>query len=153
MSKITEESAKEFLESKGYFVDNLWNIRDVEDNYKCTKEQAHSILHVAMTCDSTMDAVWFAIRDISENLMELKTTATTYNIQWTQTADYVKDKTYTNTEEELDIEDTIEFLMDFYFVKDCYGYDDLEESLNDISEGSRLLIRGKEIEIIVTKNK
>jgi len=153
MSEITEESAKKFLESKGYYVEGLWHLKDVQDNYKCTKEQAESILHVALTCESTMDAVWFAIRDISENLMELKSTEETFDVKFKQTGEHIANKSYTNTEEDLDIYDTIEYLMDFYFIKDCHSYDDIKDSLDELEEGNRLVIRDKEIELIVTKNK
>ena len=33
------EEAREFLKSKGYYVDNLWTIDDVQQTYECTDEE------------------------------------------------------------------------------------------------------------------
>tara|TARA_A100001201_G_scaffold70839_1_gene65031 strand:+ start:685 stop:915 length:231 start_codon:yes stop_codon:yes gene_type:complete len=46
------EEAREFLKSKGYYVDNLWTIDDVQQTYECTDEEAYIIL------DRTLQNEW-----------------------------------------------------------------------------------------------
>ena len=38
------DKAKNVLESKGYFVGNLWHISDVQNQYECTDEEAQDVL-------------------------------------------------------------------------------------------------------------
>lgn len=58
---MEEEKAKEILLKAGYQVDNLWTIRDVQDNYECTKDQAMEVLIQALTNHATMEQIWFAV--------------------------------------------------------------------------------------------
>lgn len=59
-----EQEAKDFLRSKGYFVDNLWQVADVQGKFNCTDEEAQEILEEALTNDCTMEQIWFAIDDL-----------------------------------------------------------------------------------------
>lgn len=61
------EQAKEVLKANGYFVDNLWCVDDVKDNYKCSDEDAQEVLDKALTNDATMEQIWFAIKMVAED--------------------------------------------------------------------------------------
>jgi len=61
MENITVEQAKKALRNKGYFVDNLWQIEDVQSRFNCTDQEAQEVLEQALTNDSTMEQIWFAI--------------------------------------------------------------------------------------------
>lgn len=68
-NKQTEiEQAKAILRQYGYFVDNLWNVEDVTQNYKCTEEQAQKVLRIALMNDYTMEQVNLAIDDACDML-------------------------------------------------------------------------------------
>jgi len=45
MKNLTIESAKQFLKDNGYFVENLWSIHDVKNDYECTDEEAQNLLN------------------------------------------------------------------------------------------------------------
>ena len=49
------------LKSRGKFIDNLWTTQDVFGRYDCTKAEAQEVLYDALTNDSTMEQIWFAI--------------------------------------------------------------------------------------------
>ena len=68
--------AKEFLKSKGYYVDNLWHIEDVKDirPNNLTDEQAYEILDKAMNNEYLMNETWETIDIIYNDLY--KTTKT-----------------------------------------------------------------------------
>ena len=59
MDKI--EQAKKTLRDAGYYVDNLWSVEDVKQNYDCDNETALEILNNALTNEATMERIWFAI--------------------------------------------------------------------------------------------
>ena len=60
MEKLTIESAKQFLKDNGYFVDNLWQIEDVQHRYECTDEKAQEILNDALSNSATVEQIQFA---------------------------------------------------------------------------------------------
>lgn len=62
----SEEFAKEVLKEKGFQVDNLWSIVDVQDNYECDDSTAHEIIHDALTNEATYEQIWFAIHEYAE---------------------------------------------------------------------------------------
>lgn len=64
---MSVEQAKEVLKANGYFVDNLWCVDDVKDNYKCSDEDAQEVLNKALTNDATMEQIWFAIKMVAED--------------------------------------------------------------------------------------
>ena len=68
--------AKEFLKSKGYYVDNLWHIEDVKDirPNNLTDKQAYEILDKAMNNEYLMNETWETIDIIYNDLY--KTTKT-----------------------------------------------------------------------------
>ena len=49
------------LKSRGKFIDNLWTTQDVFGRYDCTEAEAQEVLYDALTNDSTMEQIWFAI--------------------------------------------------------------------------------------------
>ena len=53
--EITQvEKAKDLLRESGYYVDNLWQTKDVMDFYECTdEEEAYLILNEVMTSEKT----------------------------------------------------------------------------------------------------
>jgi len=53
--------AKQVLKKEGYFVDNLWHVSDVKENYECTDEQAQEVLSDSLQNDATMEQIWLAI--------------------------------------------------------------------------------------------
>lgn len=63
------KQAKDLLESKGYYVGNLWSVDDVHSRYECTNEVAQEILHKALTNDATMEQVWLAIDMVGEYVL------------------------------------------------------------------------------------
>jgi len=66
------KKAKELLESKGYYVGNLWSVDDVHSRYECTNEVAQDILHKALTNEATMEQVWLAIDIYAEQILTNK---------------------------------------------------------------------------------
>ena len=58
---------KSELKKLGYYVDNLWSINDIKDKYKCTDEQAQTILDKALTNEATMEQIWYVIDTEIEN--------------------------------------------------------------------------------------
>jgi hypothetical protein len=63
-----EATARALLRSKGYFVDNLWSIDDVLQNYDCSKDVAYNILERAMTNEATTEQIFLAIDDTCDDL-------------------------------------------------------------------------------------
>jgi hypothetical protein len=66
------ERAKQFLQSKGYFVDNLWMTNDVFSKFKCSEDQAQDVLYSALTNEATIEQIWYSIKEFGdmENLEE-----------------------------------------------------------------------------------
>lgn len=60
------QKAKEVLKANGYFVDSLWTVSDVRTKFDCTDEQAQTILKQSLTNDSTMEQIWFSIREFGD---------------------------------------------------------------------------------------
>jgi hypothetical protein len=60
------EKAKQILRDAGYFVDNLWHIDDVQQNYDCTDEQAMEVLECALTNEYTQEQIFDAIDDSAD---------------------------------------------------------------------------------------
>jgi len=58
---MTIAEAKQLLRSEGYFVDNLWHVSDVQNNFECTEEEAQDVLDGALNNEATMERIWFAI--------------------------------------------------------------------------------------------
>lgn len=65
---MTVEQAKQVLKDNGYFVDNLWSVRDVQDMYECTEEQAQEVLDRALTNGHIVSEIFYSIQVASENL-------------------------------------------------------------------------------------
>ena len=60
--------ARALLRKRGYFVENLWSVDDVTENYNCTPEQAQQVLEMALTNEATMEQIWSAIDDACDTL-------------------------------------------------------------------------------------
>lgn len=63
---MTIDEAKKVLRDNGYFVDNLWNVSDVQDRYKCDKDTAQSILDSALTNEWIVQEIHSTITDLCE---------------------------------------------------------------------------------------
>jgi len=61
MEKMTVETAKSFLKASGYYVDNLWQISDVQDKFNCTDEEAQRILDAGVHND-------YIVSEINESI-------------------------------------------------------------------------------------
>lgn len=70
MTQKQIEEAKKLLEDNGYFVSNLWHVRDVTDSYECSNETAQDVLFDALTNDATMQQIWLAI-DVAADKFKL----------------------------------------------------------------------------------
>ena len=57
----TIEQAKQVLKDNGYYVDNLWCVEDVLNNYNCTDDEAQEVLDGALQNHATMEQIWYAI--------------------------------------------------------------------------------------------
>jgi hypothetical protein len=57
-NKLTIESAKQFLKDHGYYVDNLWHIDDVKQNYNMSDEEAYDILNESMQSTYIMENIF-----------------------------------------------------------------------------------------------
>ena len=64
---------KDLLREQGYFVDNLWHVSDVQENFKCTDEQAQNILYWALTSPNVIEYINDMINLVAtnENLDEI----------------------------------------------------------------------------------
>jgi hypothetical protein len=63
------KKAKETLEAAGYYVGNLWQTKDVMQNYKCEDEDdAYSILDEVMTSEQTAQNIFEQISLIVEKI-------------------------------------------------------------------------------------
>ena len=56
-----EDNAKEVLKNLGYYVDNLWQVADVQSKFNCTDDEAQEVLDQALQNEATMEQIWFAI--------------------------------------------------------------------------------------------
>lgn len=61
-------TARALLRSKGYFVENLWSVDDVMQNYDCSKDVAYDVLERAMTNEATTEQIFLAIDDTCDDL-------------------------------------------------------------------------------------
>ena len=61
------EKAKAILRDAGYFVDNLWTIRDVQDRFECDDNTAQDILNDALTNEYIVEQIFNTIISMSLN--------------------------------------------------------------------------------------
>lgn len=53
--KVTE--ALDYLESQGFYINNLWHIQDVQDKFDCTEEEAFEVLEKAVSGEWVIEAI------------------------------------------------------------------------------------------------
>jgi len=63
------ENAKKVLRDAGYYVDNLWHINDVKQNYKVSDDEAYQILGTALTSDWITERTFEMINDVRIDLI------------------------------------------------------------------------------------
>ena len=61
LKKVSSQDLKDELQSRGFFVDNLWTTEDVKSRFNCTEDEAQEVLEQALTNESTMEQIWYAI--------------------------------------------------------------------------------------------
>jgi hypothetical protein len=61
LKKVSSQDLKDELQSRGFFVDNLWTTEDVKSRFNCTEFEAQEVLEQALTNESTMEQIWYAI--------------------------------------------------------------------------------------------
>jgi hypothetical protein len=59
--------AKQTLKDAGYFVDNLWHVNDVQDNFECDEETAQNILYWSMTSPAVIEYINETINRVATN--------------------------------------------------------------------------------------
>lgn len=64
---MTTKEAKDFLRSEGYFVDNLWHVNDVQENFECDDETAQNILYWVLTSPTMIEHINEDISNIARN--------------------------------------------------------------------------------------
>ena len=77
--KIIE--AMDFLKKNGYVVDALWSTEDVLAKFDCTEAEAQKVLYDALTNESTMEQIWYAIDFHGEEDGLTKKTYNGYNVE------------------------------------------------------------------------
>ena len=59
---ISIDEAKQVLENAGYYVDNLWHVKDVINRYKhINKDEAYFVLDEALTSERIQSEIFEAI--------------------------------------------------------------------------------------------
>jgi hypothetical protein len=61
LKKVSSQDLKDELQSRGFFVDNLWTTEDVKSRFNCTEDEAQEVLYDALTNEATMERIWYAI--------------------------------------------------------------------------------------------
>ncbi len=61
------EKAKKVLRDAGYFTDNLWHVSDVQQDFKCTDEEAQEVLREALTNGWNVTQIWESIREAASS--------------------------------------------------------------------------------------
>lgn len=60
------EMAKQILREAGYYVDNLWHIDDVKEEFECSDEDAQMVLNNVLTHDNLVMRINEMIREQGE---------------------------------------------------------------------------------------
>ena len=60
------EIAKQILREAGYYVDNLWHIDDVKEEFECSDEDAQMVLNNVFTHDNLVMRINEMIREQGE---------------------------------------------------------------------------------------
>jgi len=60
------KQARVHLEINGFYVENLWQVSDVQNNFECTDEQAQEVLDAALTNEYITEQIFNSIRDIAK---------------------------------------------------------------------------------------
>ena len=52
------EEAKKILKENGYYIENLWHISDVQQNYKLDDDDAYNVLDRVMQSEYTISSIF-----------------------------------------------------------------------------------------------
>jgi hypothetical protein len=63
---MTIDEAKKVLRDNGYFVDNLWNVTDVQVVFECTDDEAQEVLYNSMTNDYINEQMQLSIHEFGD---------------------------------------------------------------------------------------
>ena len=58
--------ARELLKSKGYYTENLWQIDDVKQNYKCDDDEAYEVLYSVFENEWIVEQIFVMIDEQCE---------------------------------------------------------------------------------------
>ena len=64
LSKVNQ--ARELLKSKGYYTENLWQIDDVKQNYKCDDDEAYEVLYSVFENEWIVEQIFVMIDEQCE---------------------------------------------------------------------------------------
>ena len=64
MSEVSQ--ARELLKSKGYYTENLWQIDDVKQNYKCDDDEAYEVLYSVFENEWIVEQIFVMIDEQCE---------------------------------------------------------------------------------------
>jgi len=74
MQSITDKAlkdldmAKKILKSYGYYIESLWEVDDIIEQYVCTKQEAMTILDMALNNVEVIENTWTSIQRIAESM-------------------------------------------------------------------------------------
>jgi hypothetical protein len=68
---MTTQQAIQFLDDKGYYVQCLWHISDVQNRFECTNEEAQDILYNVHNNDAIVERIFEGI-DVLGNFNRYK---------------------------------------------------------------------------------
>lgn len=100
--ELNIESAKQFLKDNGYFVDNLWSVHDVQNNYNCTTEEAQTVLSDVLESDRIKQEINEAIDIVASGFSLLKKNVKYFSICGHYKDDGIEFKNYIICEDEND---------------------------------------------------
>jgi hypothetical protein len=73
LKEVESEDLRQELQLRGYFTDTMWHVEDVMCNYRCTSEQAMTLLEKVLKLNHITEGIYSTIDDEAE-YMEYRTT-------------------------------------------------------------------------------
>ncbi len=66
LKEAKSEDLRQELQLRGYFTDTMWHVEDVMCNYRCTSEQAMTLLEKVLELNHITEEIYNAIDDEAE---------------------------------------------------------------------------------------
>jgi len=70
---LKEVNHREMLEEKGYCLETIWQIADVQGRFKCDDKTARAIMNETLGNEAVMTQIWESMEIIAEDKFNLKT--------------------------------------------------------------------------------